>query len=133
RGFQFIGTNSGPNMRMSPGQVPRENLVWLDSLFKAEPDMPLISINHYPLDDGLNNWYELIDRLKTRNVQLALCGHGHSNRIMDFEGIPAVMGRSNLRAKDSVGGYNIVRIDDGKADFQIRRPGVSTMAVWASV
>lgn len=27
---------------------------------------------------------------------------------MDFEGIPGVMGRSNLRAKAEVGGYNIV-------------------------
>lgn len=27
---------------------------------------------------------------------------------MDFEGIPGVMGRSNLRAKAEIGGYNIV-------------------------
>lgn len=134
-GYQFVGTNSGPNMRMSPGQIPRENLVWMDSVFNAEPasEIPLIFINHYPLDSGLNNWYEAIDRLKTRNVQLALCGHGHNNMMMDFEGIPAIMGRSNLRAKDSVGGYNIVSIKNGEAIYETRIPGVITKEPWARV
>lgn len=132
-GFQFIGTNSGPNMRMSPGQVPRENLVWMDSIFQANADMPLVFINHYPQDADLNNWYEVIDRLKTRDVRLALCGHGHSNRQMNFEGIPAIMGRSNLRAKDSIGGYNIVSITDGEAVYETRRPGLVTEPVWARI
>ena len=92
-GYLFIGTNSGPNMRMGPGQIPRENIVWLDSVLNVPQnrEVKIISINHYPLDDGLNNWYELIDRLKKRDVRLALCGHGHSNRVLDFEGIPALM------------------------------------------
>lgn len=134
-GYHFVGTNCGPNMRMSPGQVPRENLVWLDSLFAAEPDKtePLIFVNHYPLDSGLNNWYEVIDRIKTRNVQLAVCGHGHNNRKYEVEGIPAIMGRSNLRAKDEVGGYNIVTIADGEISYQERNPGVQTKEAWVSV
>ncbi|MFB5945320.1 outer membrane protein assembly factor BamB family protein [Albibacterium profundi] len=134
-GYQFIGTNSGPNMRMSPGQVPRENLVWMDSVFRAAAnnDMPLIFINHYPLDDGLNNWYEVIDHLKTRNIQLALCGHGHNNKVMSFEGIPGVMGRSNLRAKDSVGGYNVVTIQNNEAVYATRIPGVITKEPWTRV
>src|SRR5690606_4466334 len=108
KGFQFVGTTSGPNMRMSPGQVPYENLVWMDSVFAAnsQKDLPLISINHYPLDSSLNNWLELVDRLKTRNVQLALCGHGRQNRLYDCEGIHGFMCRANLRAKEDVGAYN---------------------------
>ncbi len=27
-GYKFIGLASGPNMRMGPGQIPRENLTW---------------------------------------------------------------------------------------------------------
>lgn len=132
KGYMFIGTASGPNMRMSPGQIPRENLVWMDSVFSANPDRetPLININHYPLDSSLNNWYEAIDRLKTRNVQLSICGHGHQNMEYSWEGIPGVMGRSNLRAKDSVGGYNIVSIDGGRATFNVRRPLWKTEEPW---
>lgn len=131
-GVQFIGTTSGPNMRMSPGQVPRENLVWMDSIFKAHPDQdkPLIAINHYPLDSSLNNWYENIDRIKTKNVQLALCGHGHINKLYDWEGIPGVMARSNLRAKDAVGGYNIITISSDSVFFRVRRPLMITEDYW---
>ena len=135
-GYLFIGTNSGPNMRMGPGQVPRENIVWLDSVLSAKDNqtMKIISVNHYPLDNGLNNWYELTDRLKEGDVRLALCGHGHSNRVLDFEGIPALMARSNLHAKDSVGGYNIIRFcGDTMVTAAVRIPGVVTQPSWASV
>jgi len=128
KGYEFIGTNSGPNMRMSPGQIPRENLVWMDSIFAANPDRqtPLIYINHYPQDSSLNNWFDALKRVKTRNVQLAFCGHGHANKAYDWEGIPGVMGRSNLRANKAVGGYNIVTISDGKASYQERNPEIGT-------
>ncbi len=135
KGYMFMGTASGPNMRMGPGQVPRENLVWMDSVFAANPDdsTPLIYINHYPQDSSLNNWYEAIDRVKRRNVQLMLCGHGHINKLYDWEGIPGVMGRSNLRAKDLIGGYNIISIANRKAVYQVRQPDFKTENPWLQV
>lgn len=135
KGFMFLGTNSGPNMRMSPGQIPRENLVWMDSVFSAHPDRntPLIYINHYPQDSSLNNWFEALDRVKSRNVQLAFCGHGHINKVYDWEGIPGVMGRSNLRAKNEYGGYNIVTIDQGKATYQERTVDGTSLDPWAVI
>src|SRR5690606_17686357 len=87
----------------------------------------------YPQDSSLNNWYEVIDRLKKRNIQLILCGHGHTNRKYTFEGIPGVMGRSNLQAKDSVGGYNIVTIENGAASFEERKPIIETQRKWLEV
>lgn len=116
-GVQFIGTNSGPNMRMAPALVPREAMVWLDSVTRALPrEKPVVFINHYPLDDAMLNYAQVIDMLKRVNIQASLCGHGHSNRLMDFSGIRGVMGRSNLRAgKVAAGhaGYNIVTIETG--------------------
>ena len=132
--YVFLGTHCGPNMRMGPGQIPRENIVWLDSTLKTITDStPIIFVNHYPQDSSLNNWYEVIDRLKQKNIQLILCGHGHANKKLNFEGIPAVMGRSNLRAKQEVGGYNIVTIDNKKVEYSERIPGVITKSVWASL
>lgn len=135
KGFMFMGTVSGPNMRMSPGQIPRENLVWMDSVFAANPDVntPLIFINHYPLDNGLNNWYEAIDRIKTRNIQFAMCGHGHQNKLYDWGGIPGVMGRSNLRAKETAGGYNIITLTAEKAVYNTRRPLDKTESAWLEI
>jgi len=135
-GWLFLGTNSGPNMRMGPGQIPRENIVWLDSVLSvpANRELKIITVNHYPLDSGLNNWYELTDRLRKLDTRLAICGHGHSNRLMNFEGIPALMGRSNLRARQEYGGYNIMTIrGDTLLLAAVRRPDTVTMAPWTTV
>jgi outer membrane protein assembly factor BamB/Icc-related predicted phosphoesterase len=134
-GYLFLGTNSGPNMRMGPGQIPRENIVWLDSVLNSAEnrEMKIISINHYPLDNSLNNWYELTDRLKQRDTRLALCGHGHTNREMNFEGIPALMCLSNLRGSQKSGAYNIITISgDTLATASVRRSCISTIPAWAS-
>lgn len=135
KGYLFAGTGSGPNMRMGPGQIPRENIVWLDSVLThmPDPEMPVIFLNHYPQDSSLNNWYDVTDRLRTRNTQLILHGHGHSNHEYRYDGIPAVMGRSNLRAKEEAGGYNIVTFANGKASFAFRKPGIETQAAWVEV
>lgn len=133
-GYLFLGTHSGPNMRMSPGQIPRENIVWLDSVIKATPEsIPIIFANHYPLDSSLNNWFEAIDILKTKNIQLIMCGHLHSNRILNFEGIPAIVGRSNLRAKNTEGGYNIVTIKDNTVTYTERNPVTQEQKQWAQI
>ena len=134
-GYLFIGTVCGPNMRMSPGQVSRENVVWLDSTLTnlKDKNIPIIYVNHYPQDSSLNNWYEIIDMLKARNTQLIICGHGHANHVLNFEGIPGIMGRSNLRARNAVGGYNIVTIKDGTVTYEERNPVTNEQKEWAQV
>lgn len=134
-GYGFVATACGPNMRMGPGQVPRENIVWLDSILKtpAYKNIPLVFLNHYPQDSALNNWYDVLDRLKQTNVQLILCGHGHNNHNLNFENIPSVMGRSNLRAGKPVGGYNIVSFDNGMATFTEKTPGTTITKQWNEV
>lgn len=133
-GYRFLGTNCGPNMRMGPGQVPRENVVWLNKqLREMDTITPVVYVNHYPQNADLNNWYEAIDPLKKHNIQLILCGHGHANHVFNFEDIPGVMCRSNLRAKDSIGGYNIVTVGNGKAVFEERTPLVTRNRHWAEI
>lgn len=130
-GIRFIGCASGPYVRMSDGHIPRSHLNWLDAeLKKVKKDQPLIFLNHYPMDDGMDNWYEITDRLKQYNTWAVLCGHGHSNKAMNFEGITGVMGRSNLRAKDSIGGFNIVHVNTDSVVFFIRKPGMPELKRW---
>lgn len=134
-GYLFIGTASGPNMRMAPGLVPHEQIVYLDSILTnmKDPEQPIIFINHYPLDESLSNWYKIIDKLKARNIQVTLLGHGHRNKLFDFEGIPGIMGRSNLRAKQDIGGYNIATITRDTMYYTERTPGVKTHEAWCKV
>jgi outer membrane protein assembly factor BamB/predicted phosphodiesterase len=133
-GIQFMGCPSGPYVRMSDGHVPRNAVNWLDSeLNKLAPGQPVIFLNHYPMDPGLDNWYEITDRLRKKNTWAILCGHGHANKAMSFEDIPGVMGRSNLRAKASIGGYNLVDVSRDSIIFSERRPGVETLTPWTGV
>jgi uncharacterized protein (DUF1684 family)/outer membrane protein assembly factor BamB len=133
-GFAFIGCSSGPNMRMAPGLVPAEDLTWLDSIVQTlPPDKPLFFFNHYPLDSSLGNWYKVTDILKSANIQATFCGHGHSNKVLSSDGIPASMLRSNLRSKEEVGAYTIATVTDSLLELAIRHPGVKTMAPWRSI
>jgi len=134
KGYRFIACASGPYVRMSDGHIPRDATVWLQQVLKKTPkDMPIIFLNHYPIDNSLDNWYEVTDLLKTRNIQYIINGHGHNNTAMNFEGIPATMGRSNLRAKDSIGGYNIVNMTKNMVYFSIKKPNQELLPSWRQI
>lgn len=134
KGFRFIACASGPYVRMSDGHIPRDAVVWLDKILKTtSPAMPVVFINHYPVDKSLDNWYEATDRIKKYNIQYAICGHGHANQALDFEGVPGTMGRSNLRAKDSIGGYNIVTMRGDSVLFAVKKPGIELEKPWRKI
>ncbi|MEI7831514.1 MAG: PQQ-binding-like beta-propeller repeat protein, partial [Prolixibacteraceae bacterium] len=134
-GIHFIGTASGPNMRMAPGLVPREQIVFLDSVLKyqKDPNQPVIFVNHYPLDEALSNWYEITDRLHSVNIKATLLGHGHRNHLYNFEGIPGVMGRSNLQTKTAEVGYNLVTIEKDTMFYAERLSSGKTLPVWCKI
>ncbi|MEO5947494.1 MAG: PQQ-binding-like beta-propeller repeat protein [Chitinophagaceae bacterium] len=133
-GVRFLGCASGPYVRMSDGHVPRSAVNWLDvELKKVKPEQPVIFLNHYPIDEGLDNWYDVTDRLKNYNTWAVLCGHGHANKSMNFEDIPGVMGRSNLRAKSLIGGYNLVEVRKDSMIFSERRPATETLKPWTGL
>lgn len=133
-GVHFVGCASGPYVRMSDGHIPRDAINWLDhELSSIGSSAPLFFVNHYPIDSSLDNWYEATDRLRKQNTLVAICGHGHANRRFDFEGIPGVMGRSNLRAKAPGGGYNWVDVRSDSLFFSERKPLEQTTRLWAAV
>ena len=135
RGIRFIGMHEGPLMKMGDGHFAPQDVRWLDSVLTHLPSrtLPVIFVTHYPLDDQIANWYEVLDRLKKVNTQVALVGHGHANHTYTWEGIPGIMGRSNLRARDSVGGYTLVDVRSDSIIFSQRNPGVGTRTPWAAV
>lgn len=134
-GIMFIGMHQGPIMRMSDGHFSPEDLRWLDTLLVKIPNLnqPIIFITHYPVNNQIDNWYEVLERLKKFNTKVILCGHGHSNRSLNFEGIPGVMSRSNLRAKENTGGYNIVEIFKDSIFFSERLSGKTTEPAWNKI
>ncbi len=134
-GYRFIGIHQGPIMKMGDGHWAPQDVRWLETTLKNLPDrkQPIVFVTHYPIDDGIANWFVVLDLLKKYNTQVVLCGHGHANHKYLFEGVPGVMGRSNLRARQAVGGYNLVEVKDGTMSFSERATGGETKPPWHSV
>jgi calcineurin-like phosphoesterase family protein len=133
-GIRFIACASGPYVRMSDGHIPHDAITWMKKILDTTSvDMPVIFLNHYPMDNQMDNWYEVVDMFKKRNTILFLCGHGHANKTLNFEDIPGVMGRSNLRAKQAEGGYNLVDVRNDSILFTERKPLTGDMKKWAGV
>jgi outer membrane protein assembly factor BamB/predicted MPP superfamily phosphohydrolase len=134
-GICFIGLHEGPIMKMADGHWAPQDVRWLEATLKNLPDtnQPIVFVTHYPIDNGIDNWYVVLDLLKKYNTQVALCGHIHRNSNESFEGVPGVMGRSNLRGTGSAGGYNLVEVSDGTMTFAERTPGGVTSPPWHSI
>lgn len=131
KGVRFIGCGAGPSLRMGPPHIPREELLWLDSVYHATPaEQSVIFVNHFPLNSDLSNCREVLQILKTRNTQAVLAGHLHVNRAYDADGIPGVIGRSSLRRKEPIGGYNLVSLRGDTLLFRERIIKTETRPAW---
>lgn len=131
-GYRFIALHEGPLMKMGDGFWSPQDVRWLADTLRNLPDpqQPVIFLTHYPVDDGIANWFEVLDLLKRYNTQFILCGHGHANHKYKFEGVPGVMGRSNLRAAQPTGGFNVVEIRGGRITFAEQLHGGELKAPW---
>ncbi len=113
KGFLFLGFNSGPVIRMADGHVAPQDISWLKKeLDKVGKERPVILVTHYPLLDGdVDNWYDVTDAVRPYNIRVILGGHYHRNLIQNYDGIPAIINRSNLRGKEKVGGYSLYEVN----------------------
>ncbi len=107
-----VGINCGPFMKMGDGHIKQEDLLWLDSTLNVmvKPGMQVLSVNHYPILDDLDNYRAYVDILKKYPVITHQCGHYHSWRLYETDGINGVM----VRALDMGGGnygYTLMTID----------------------
>jgi outer membrane protein assembly factor BamB len=111
-GYLFIGFNTGPYMKMGDGYVKQEDLIWMKRqlMQRKSSGEVLISFGHYPLADGLDNWVQVTDLLKSFDCRIDFCGHGHRSALLNFNGIPGIMGRSALPGNATNPGYTIVTL-----------------------
>jgi outer membrane protein assembly factor BamB len=130
-GFRFIGMPQGPVMKMGDGHWAPQDVRWLgERLGEAGAAVkPTIFVTHYPIDAGIANWYVVLDKLKTVPTAAVLVGHGHANRVLDFEGLTGIMGRANIGTKDAAPGYTIVEFGAKAITFAERTAG-KTRAPW---
>jgi outer membrane protein assembly factor BamB len=130
--FLLVGFHQGPRMRMADGHFAPEDLRWLDSALAPArlEKIPVLVATHYPLDSGISNWFEAVERLLRVDTRLVFVGHGHANRGGQFGGLRGVMGRSLLRNREEKGGYNIVTIEGDRVAIAERTTGERTADPW---
>jgi predicted phosphohydrolase len=114
KNFIFAGITSAPLQKSSNGLIQQADISWLKNELKTIGETkPTIIITHYPLLDGdVDNWSDLINVLHKFNVKVILNGHYHRNVMLNFDGIPGIVNRSTLRAKDAIGGYSLYTVSD---------------------
>ncbi len=109
----IIGTNCGPFMKMGDGHVNSHDLTWLQSELKRlyRPGMRVLSVNHYPLLDDMDNYVEYQNVLK--DYPVIAHQHGHFHKWMQYKsacGIESIGVRA-LDMKDGKGyGYTLLDI-----------------------
>jgi outer membrane protein assembly factor BamB/predicted phosphohydrolase len=110
--FLFVGINTGPFMRMGDGHIKQEDLRWLRRELdnRMKPGMKLLFFAHYPLAEGLDQWYLATEILQKYNTVAAFCGHGHQMNLLSFDGIPGIMGRSMVLRGENIPGYNLIEL-----------------------
>lgn len=118
KGWRFLGCNCGPDMRMAPALVPQESMEWLRRL---EAGKKSIFINHYPQDTSVLNYFDVTRELKRIGVQFEIGGHWHRNVAMNYDGLPAVLGRSSMADSSKPAGYNIFMIYPDRVEVSEQR------------
>lgn len=105
----YIGLNSGIPWRGGGGHFDIEDIKWLASVVENIPaDEEIYFYSHHPLDGDADNWFKVTNILREKNIKAVFVGHGHSNRLLNFNGIPAAMGRSTLRKNKPAYGFTLV-------------------------
>jgi len=103
-----IGINSGVLWRGGGGHFTPEDISWVEEqILKAPKNIEISFYAHHPLDGDVDNGYKILNILSKYNVKSIMVGHGHSNHILNFNGIPAAMSRSTLSNK-ALWGYSVV-------------------------
>ncbi|AOC95870.1 Outer membrane protein assembly factor BamB precursor [Flavobacterium anhuiense] len=111
--YLFIGFPCGPYMKMGDGFVKHEDVLWLDKTLKdhlKNNNKKVLNFAHYPLDNSVSNYKEVLSVLEKYPTVATFCGHGHTLRKYDFSGLSGIMGTSITSLDGKTKSYNQVII-----------------------
>ncbi|WP_167365456.1 outer membrane protein assembly factor BamB family protein [Flavobacterium phragmitis] len=133
--YLFIGFPCGPYMKMGDGFVKHEDVLWLDKTLKESlknSNKKVLNFAHYPLDNSVSNYKEVLSVLEKYPTVATFCGHGHTLRKYDFSGLSGIMGTSITSLDGKTKSYNQVIISKDSISIyqkEIDKPGVFKFSV----
>ena len=133
----IVGINCGPFMKMGDGHIKQEDLHWLKATLDTAvtPSRRVLSFNHYPLLEDLDNYADYITLLEQYPVIGHINGHYHRWRAYNAgggadSGIPCVMIRA-LDMGNGDYGYSIIDIDNDWVHIYNKPVGLEAEAKYA--
>lgn len=133
--YLFTGFPCGPYMKMGDGFVKHEDVLWLDKTLKdslKNNNKKVLNFAHYPLDNSVSNYKEVLQVLENYPTVASFCGHGHTLKKYDFSGLSGIMGASITSRDGKTKSYNEVIISKDSIRIyqkQIDQPGVFKFSV----
>lgn len=133
--YLFIGFPCGPYMKMGDGFVKHEDVLWLDKTLKdslKNSNKKVLNFAHYPLDNSVSNYKEVLSVLEKYPTVATFCGHGHTLKKYDFSGLSGIMGTSITSLDGKTKSYNEVIISKDSISIyqkEIDKPGVFRFSV----
>ncbi|MDQ8014203.1 MAG: PQQ-binding-like beta-propeller repeat protein [Flavobacterium nitrogenifigens] len=133
--YVFIGFPCGPYMKMGDGFVKHEDVLWLDKTLKENlknNNKKVLNFAHYPLDNSVSNYKEVLSVLEKYPTVATFCGHGHTLRKYNFSGLSGIMGTSITSLDGKTKSYNQVIISKDSISIyqkEIDKPGVFKFSV----
>lgn len=114
----LVGINCGPYMKMGDGHIKQEDLHWLKTTLDTmvTPGRRVLSFNHYPILDDLDNYDDYLAVLESYPVVAHVNGHYHVFREYPAGGadsgsdLPGVMTRALKTGTDNFG-YAEIEVD----------------------
>lgn len=126
-----VGISCGPYMKMGDGHIKQEDLHWLRSTLQQYQGRRVLSVNHYPLKDDLDNWQDYVNILADFPIVAHINGHYH--RWIRYQGgdIEGAMVRALKMGDGDDYGYSIVDIDRQWVHIYNKRLGCEPEAKFA--
>ncbi|HLP04935.1 MAG TPA: metallophosphoesterase [Paludibacter sp.] len=118
KGFRFIGFATAPLTRSGKAVVRKQDAWWIKKTL-SQRKMPVFAVTHFPLATGdVDNWKAITDLLKKHDIRAVINGHYHRNVLLNFDGVPGIVCRSNLRSKTDEGGYTLFSVSDSMRVYE---------------
>ncbi|MFA5299550.1 MAG: PQQ-binding-like beta-propeller repeat protein, partial [Lutibacter sp.] len=133
--YFFVGFPCGPYMKMGDGFVKHEDVIWLDKTLKdslKNSNKKVLNFAHYPLDNSVSNYKEVLSVLEKYPTVASFCGHGHTLKKYDFSGLSGVMGISITSRDGKTKSYNEVIISNDSISIyqkEIEKPSVFKFSI----
>lgn len=102
------------------GIIDPSQLAWLkETLANLPQNQPIFLFTHHPIMTSGNFLFgrnALLEALKPYNVVLFLTGHGHSNRLWQFDGITFLMTKGLM---DADANFRCLKIENGEIEISL--------------